>query len=102
MATYLVGYDINPDDQGADTALTEAIRRQGLCWCTDESTWLVVSEKSAVQIRDALASYLKQNDQLLVVREDREAAWAGFGEKGSDWPPQVLWERCAIGSGCRI
>lgn len=79
---YTIGYDIHPSHGEADADLIEAIKAQGPWWRQNSSSWIVISERSAAQIRDVLSPYLGRNDQLFVVREDREVAWAGFGDKG--------------------
>ena len=89
MPTYLIAYEISPTEAGTDAGLTETIKEQGRAWRQDDASWVVVSDRSAAQIRDALVPHLNPDDQLLVVREDREAAWAGFGEQGNDWPSRT-------------
>lgn len=95
MPTYLIAYEISPTEDGTDAGLTETIKEQGRAWRQDDASWVVVSDRSAAQIRDALVPHLKPDDQLLVVREDREAAWAGFGEQGNDWPSRPTLNCCA-------
>lgn len=80
MGIYTIDYTMETDQHEADADLINAIKDQGRWWRSDTSTWVVISERSAAQIRDSLASHLRGNDRLFVVREDREVAWAGFGE----------------------
>ena len=84
MTTYMIGYDLNrPGQDYAD--LIAAIKDQGTWWHCLDSTWLVKSERTAVQIRDALSPHLDKNDELLVARLTGEAAWTGFDQQCSSW-----------------
>jgi hypothetical protein len=89
MATYIIGYDINKEGaayQAANKALIEAIKARFTTWWHHlDSTWIVATEWSASQIRDALKPYLDKDDELLVLKYGGEAAWAGFNEKGKGW-----------------
>lgn len=40
-----------------------------------ESTWAVVSQLTAVEIRDFLMRYIDSNDRLIVVKGGQSAAW---------------------------
>ena len=55
MAIHVVGYDLHPKQGETYGELIEAIKKVGSDWwhCLD-STWLVVSVKTSVQIRDEL------------------------------------------------
>ena len=85
MATYMIGYDLNKPGQDYDD-LIDAIKNIGSNWwhCLD-STWIVVTDKSAVTIRDQLSPHIDRNDELLVARLTGEAAWTGFDDKCSNW-----------------
>lgn len=50
-----------------------------------KSAWLIVSDKSAKEIRDAAGAFLDENDKLLVVKLTGAAAWRGLRETTSDW-----------------
>lgn len=85
MACYIVACELTrPGEDYIE--LTEAIERLAtesrLCL---KALWLVVTDKSAAQIRDELRPYLGQNDQLLVAQLSGEAAWrAPDGRFSSD------------------
>lgn len=89
MATYIIGFDLNREGAGyseRNKALSEAIKAlSGTYWHHLDSTWIVVTEKTAAQIRDELAVHLDQNDELLVVLSGGAGAWEGFNTKGSQW-----------------
>ena len=89
MATYLICYDLNKEGaaySAANKRLTDRIKELfGSWWHHLDSTWIVVTDLSAVEIRDALQSHIDHDDELLVVKSGREAAWCGFDERGSKW-----------------
>jgi hypothetical protein len=77
MAVYLIGYDLKKPGQDYKD-LFDAIKAVGSDWwhCLD-STWMVVSNGSAVSIRDALRGHIDTSDKLLVVTLTTGAAWSG-------------------------
>lgn len=89
MATYLICYDINKEGSAYSTAnkvLTDKIKSMfSVWWHHLDSTWIVVTEMSAKDIRDKLRPILDANDELLVILSGGEGAWSGFDEKGSKW-----------------
>jgi hypothetical protein len=73
MKVYQINYDLRK--QRNYDALYQKIKAYGK-WCHPlESCWMVVTEKSAVQIRDELLSAMDSDDGLLVTRLKGEAAW---------------------------
>lgn len=83
MAIYLVGYDLK---EGEDyNSLTTELRRFEAWWHCLDSTWLIKSDLTAIQIRDRLGQHMKQGDRLLVMyylhsSQGGSAAWNGFQE----------------------
>jgi hypothetical protein len=70
---YLISYDMAED--GDYEALFDAIREYRSWAHITESLWAVVTEQSAVEIRDALGLYLPEGSRLFVVKSGVEAAW---------------------------
>ena len=89
MPTLLVGYDLR---EGQDyEPLVNRLKGMGTWWHHLDSTWLVRTELSAVQLRDALRPLIAVGDKLLVVDvTGRSAAWFGVTEEGSAWMKQWL------------
>ena len=90
MATYLIGYDLKAKEEGAYENLEAAIKSLGTWWHHLDSTWIVVTNLSAVEVRDKLTPHIKTNDELLVVKSGREGAWTGFNDRGSAWLKEHL------------
>jgi hypothetical protein len=87
MSIYLIGYDLNkPRGEDDYPNLIKAIKGiSGTWWHHLDSTWLVKSDKTAVQIRNLLQPYLDSGDELLVVLLERWWATWGFSEKAIKW-----------------
>jgi hypothetical protein len=84
MACFMIGYDLNSPGQDY-IALVEAIEHLGTkSWRCLNAAWLVVTDKTAVEIRDELKTYVDQSDELLIAELSGDAAWRGgdrnFGE----------------------
>jgi len=80
MASYIISYDLRK--QRNYEALYEAIKSYETWAHVLESTWVVKTTKSAVQIRDHLANHTDTDDGLLVVKSGAEAAWRSVICKG--------------------
>lgn len=85
MATVLIGYDLNNQKNYPD--LIEEIKQLGSAWWHHlDSTWLVVTTKTPMQVRDTLKVHLDPDDELLVIDVTGAGrAWRGFNDKGSKW-----------------
>lgn len=87
MKTYLVGYDLNrPRGEDDYQQLTDALKTSFDNWWHHlDSTWIIKTNLSAVEIRDSLTRYIDSGDELLVVQLSGEGAWTGFNTNGSTW-----------------
>jgi hypothetical protein len=84
MKTYLVGYDLDKPGQDYND-LIKAIKALGSWWHCLDSTWIIKTDWSAIQIRDNLQKHIDSNDKLLVVLLSGEGAWVGFDSQCSNW-----------------
>lgn len=72
---FCVSYDLNRPGQSYAT-LFAAIKSLGDYWHYLDSTWLVESPLSAIQISEHLRKHIDSNDNLLVIGVRREyAGW---------------------------
>jgi hypothetical protein len=85
VKTYLIGYDLNKSGKNYDGLIDKIKEIPTLWWHHLDSTWIIKTDQSAVQVRDQLKPYLDSDDELLVVRLTGEGAWTGFNERGSKW-----------------
>jgi hypothetical protein len=74
--SYLVTYDVrDPSTPEVYEELHKAIKSYGTWAHITESCWAVLSEKSAIEIRDHLLQTLRAQDRLFVLQSARVAAW---------------------------
>lgn len=84
MKSYMIGYDLNRPGQDYES-LIEAIKGLDDWWHCLDSTWIVRSSLTVVQIRDLLSPHIDSNDELLVALLSGEAAWTGFDDECASW-----------------
>jgi hypothetical protein len=85
MAVQLIGYDLNAPGRDYQ-ALYDAIKQLGpVRWHCLDSTWMVVTNLSSTQIRDALAPHIDSNDTLLVVKLDGSWGTQNMSEECNNW-----------------
>ena len=75
MACYIVSYDLrNPGRNYED--LYERLKSYRKWAKLTESTWAIVTESSAVEVRDHLKYVLDENDRIFVIKSAGVAAWS--------------------------
>lgn len=86
--TLMVGYDLNSPGQNYQP-LIDAIKAEGKWWHYLDSNWIVVTTKTAAQLRDSLGSLIDANDELLIIDVTSDS-WAskGFPDKANSWLKQ--------------
>lgn len=70
---YIISYDMASD--GDYDELYEAIKEYKAWAHITESTWAIVTEESAKEIRDYLGQFLPKGSRLLVVKSGSSGAW---------------------------
>ena len=88
MACYIISYDLCKPGRNYDE-LYKAIKSYSTWGHINESLWAIVTESTAVQIRDHLLKCLDSNDRLFVVKSGTEAAWRNSICK-SEWLKENL------------
>ena len=73
MTCYIISYDLRKNRDYE--SLYAAIKSYSTWARITESTWAVVTSKSAVEIRDHIAGVIDSDDRLFVVKSGVEAAW---------------------------
>jgi hypothetical protein len=85
MNTLLVGYDLNKPGQDYGL-LIDRLKAFGTWWHHLDSTWLVRTELTAMELRTVLRELVDSSDELLVVDvSGTSRAGAGFEEKAYKW-----------------
>ncbi|KUK77385.1 MAG: Putative SinR-like protein [candidate division WS6 bacterium 34_10] len=72
MACYIIDYDLRGDRDYKE--LYEEIKKYKRAHIL-ESSWAIVTDKSAKEIRDDLLKCIDEDDGLFVLRSGTEAAW---------------------------
>lgn len=85
MTTYMIGYDLNKAGKNYDGLIAAIKEVANGYWHHLDSTWIIHSESSAIDIRDKLAAHLDSDDELLVCKIGAPGAWQGFNDRGSSW-----------------
>lgn len=81
---YCISYDLSKE--GDYALLVEEIKKFGIWWHQSGSVWYIASEKSSIELRDILKTFLKPGDKLFVIRiNSREWAATGFSQDEYDW-----------------
>lgn len=85
MRTIIIGYDLNKPGQDY-SELISAIKKYSDWWHYLDSTWIVKTNLSVVEVLDGLRRYLDKGDEMLAIDiSNRPAAWVGFDAKGDAW-----------------
>lgn len=84
MPCYIISYDLRKPGRNYES-LYEAIKSYGTWAHILESLWAIVSNKTAVQVRDHLLQYMDSDDGLFVVKSGAEAAWHNVIYKDNTW-----------------
>ncbi len=86
MAIYIIAYDLHRPEGENDDKLFTALEAIGSgYWDCLDSTWLVITDKTAIQIKDELKPCLEDSDRLLIMRYGEGAAWLGFKDDCQTW-----------------
>lgn len=84
MTAYIITYDLKQEGQNYD-CITKKLKSYGTHWHTQRSVWVIITDQSAIQIRDSLLQCLDSNDKLFVAELSGQAAWYGYSEKTGNW-----------------
>ncbi|MDT0116612.1 hypothetical protein Q9R20_06370 [Microbacterium sp. PRF11] len=83
MPTYLVSYDLKAP--GRDYEPVWTYLRASTHWRPLDSVWFIVTDKTAIAVRDDIRKLADATDQVMVVRVDGQAwATSGLGS-GNAW-----------------
>ncbi len=82
MTCYIISYDLRKKRDYE--SLYDAIKSYNKWARITDSTWAVVTTKSAIDIRDHLSGVMDSDDRLFVVKSGVEAAWRNT-QCRNDW-----------------
>lgn len=93
MYTYIITYDLRKEYTGEKyQKLIELIKYEGVWACLGESSYLIQSCYTAVELRDKFKSILGKFDKLYVGKVSAPAAWFGLDKEVSNWIISKLTE----------
>jgi hypothetical protein len=81
---YIVTYDLSNPGRNYEFLL-KRIKAYNAWARLGDSSYLVLTEHSATQLRDNLTLALDSNDSLYVGLMGNSAAWSGLGDEVSNW-----------------
>lgn len=91
MATLLFGYDLNKAGQDYTKLIGDIKDAFPNYWHCLDSTWIVSTNLTPVQLRDWLWSRMDSNDEVFVVDiTGKPAAWQGFTGECATWLQKTL------------
>jgi len=83
MSAYIVTYDLHKQGQNYDCIIGK-LKAYPTHWHMQQSVWVVVTNQTAVQIRDNLKTCLDSNDKLFVGKLSA-GAWYGYSANVNEW-----------------
>lgn len=81
---YIVTYDLKKPIRNYED-LYKGLQSFGTWWHQTGSVWIIVTHKSAAEVRDYLRQFIDSNDKLFVGRLNRNWAASGFDRGEYDW-----------------
>ena len=87
MATYIITYDLRKVRDYS--SLYNALKSYGTWAKITESSWAIVTDQTAIQVRDFLLKFMDGDDRLFVVKYGGAAAWQNVIAK-NEWFHQHL------------
>ncbi|MBT4162855.1 MAG: CRISPR-associated endonuclease Cas2 [Gammaproteobacteria bacterium] len=84
MTAYIISYDLSQPGQNYEKVL-KAIKSYGNWARLGGSAYIVISQASAVDVRDHISRELDSNDKIFVGVVKAPAAWIGMSDEVSDW-----------------
>jgi len=85
MAVYLISFDLDSPGQNYDK-IGEAIKSYDTWAKILTTTFLIVADETAKDVRDYLIKFIDSNDKLFVAKLSGETAWTGpFSKEITEW-----------------
>lgn len=82
--TYIISYDLHQPGQNYEELL-KRIKSYSSWARLGGSSYVILTEKGHIEIRDHLQQGLDKNDQIFVGKISAPAAWFGLGTEVSNW-----------------
>lgn len=89
MTCYIVAFEVaKPENK---TKLKSALKSYGTYCPINDNCWAVVTDQTAVQVRDSLMATIPTTDKIFVIKSGVQAAWRNaYGPNNSKWLKEKL------------
>ena len=89
MICYIATFEVaNAQNKNA---LKERLKAYEVYCPINDNSWAVVTNQTAVQVRDNLMAVIETTDKIFVIKSGVEAAWRNvYSEENSDWLKERL------------
>jgi len=86
MAIYIVTYDLCSESSPDSFHKLQSLIKEDRRWaCLGESSYLIESDRTAVELRDSFKEILGPDDVLYVGMVSAPAAWIGYSKEVTEW-----------------
>lgn len=86
MSIYIVTYDLRHNSNSEDyNNLISLIKEEGVWACLGDSSYLIESDSSVVDLRNKYKQVLGCNALLFIGKVTAPAAWTGYSEDVTNW-----------------
>lgn len=82
-----ISYDLIGTDESSEDydRLIAKIKSLGPAMRVEYSLWVVETDVTPTEVRDALADYVDADDKLIVMKRIGNSAWRGLPKDVGDW-----------------
>jgi len=89
MACYIVAFEVANTTNKAN--LKERLKQYGSYCPINDNCWAIVTNQTAVQVRDTLTASIQNDDKMFVIKSGVEAAWRNaYGPENTNWLKEKL------------
>ncbi len=82
--TYIISYDLRSPGQNYENV--HGVIKNYHSWAKlGGSAYIILTNETAIQIRDKIRAVIDANDQLFVGAVNAPAAWVGMGDEVTEW-----------------
>lgn len=84
MTCYIVTFEVS--DISRKSQLKEKLKQYDMYCPIHDNCWAIVTDQTAVQVREFVDAVLNSADRIFVIRSGSEAAWRNtYGDQNSNW-----------------
>jgi len=85
MNKYLITYDLKNKSLRSYESLFAALKNIGPWWHYLDSTWIIKTNLTSVQIWNYLAGHITNSDRMLIVKIDSIDKWGWLSQDAWNW-----------------